>query len=194
MPGWFKGMEEIIQEHLLLPDSGLLSQHKGSKCVQEKTDCCCCHLLFTQPDFIAQKSKLEEFITSQGHICNFYPKYHCKLNFIEQYWGAAKLCYHNTLNTSNIIEMEMNMLACLGDIPLLQIQRWIHSISSTILAVNSSILRYANRSARFISAYDLGLSGAEAAWVNKRYHGHRTLPPIMLTKVQNAQVNMPTPL
>jgi hypothetical protein len=54
--------------------------------------------------------------------------------------------------------------------------------------------RYANRSARFISGYDQGLSGAEMAWVNKRYHGHRTLPPIMLAHVRQAQINMPAPL
>ena len=54
--------------------------------------------------------------------------------------------------------------------------------------------RYANRSARFISGYDQGLSGAEMAWVNKRYHGHRTLPPIMLAQVQQAQINMAAPL
>ncbi|KAJ6631350.1 hypothetical protein B0H10DRAFT_1772955, partial [Mycena sp. CBHHK59/15] len=39
--------------------------------------------------------------------------------------------------------------------------------------------RFANRSARFVSAYDQGLSGSEAAWINKDYHGHRTLPPVM---------------
>jgi hypothetical protein len=44
-----------------------------------------------QPDFVSQKSQLEEFVVSQGHIWDFYPKYHCELNFIEQYWGAAKL-------------------------------------------------------------------------------------------------------
>ncbi|KAF5310155.1 hypothetical protein D9619_010553 [Psilocybe cf. subviscida] len=44
---------------------------------------------------------------------------------------------------------------------------------------------YANRSARFIAAYDLGLSGAEAAWVNKKYHGHRTLPPIWIAYLED---------
>ncbi|KAF8059297.1 hypothetical protein FPV67DRAFT_1426695, partial [Lyophyllum atratum] len=54
--------------------------------------------------------------------------------------------------------------------------------------------RYANRSAQFISAYDLGLSGAEAAWANRRYHGHRTLPPLMVAEVRKAQTDMPAPL
>jgi len=42
-----------------------------------------------------------------------------------------------------------------------------------------SRLRFSNRSARFIDAYGQGLSGAEAAWANRRYHGHRSLPPEM---------------
>jgi hypothetical protein len=124
MPGWFKGMEQIIRERGLWRESGLLAQCEGFKCVQGKTDCCCRRLLFTQPDFVAQKSQLEEFITSRGHICDFYPKYHCELNFIEQYWGAAKFRYRNTSKTNNIVEMEKNMLTCLDDIPLLQIRRY----------------------------------------------------------------------
>ena len=61
------------------------------------------------------------------------------------------------------------------------------------------IYRYANRSARLISGYDLGLSGAEAAWLrgsikDTSYHGHHTLPPIMLAKVWQAQINMSAPL
>jgi hypothetical protein len=31
-------------------------------------------------------------------------------------------------------------------------------------------------------------------WVNKRYHGYPTLPPIMLAKVWQAQINMSAPL
>ncbi|ETV77442.1 hypothetical protein H257_08859 [Aphanomyces astaci] len=35
-------------------------------------------------------SILEETIVAAGHVCLFFPKYHCELNPIESYWGAAK--------------------------------------------------------------------------------------------------------
>lgn len=123
MPGWFKGMETIIRERGLWPAKGLNAQCEGFKCIPGKLDCCCRRLLFTQPDFVAQKSSLEELITSRGHICDFYPKYHCELNFIEQYWGAAKFRYRSTPKTSDIDEMEKNVIACLEEIPQLQILR-----------------------------------------------------------------------
>ena len=122
MPGWFKGMQQIIEERGLWPAAGLRAQCEGFKC-NGHTACCCRRLLFTQPDFQSQKSQLEEYITSRGHICDFYPKFHCELNFIEQYWGAAKLCYRSSPRTANIDEMEKNMLACLDDIPASQILR-----------------------------------------------------------------------
>ena len=125
MPRWFKGMEVIIKEHGLWPAEGLNAQCDGFKCDPGRTQCCCRRLLFTQPDFVSQKSQLEEFVTSRGHICDFYPKYHCELNFIEQYWGASKIRYRSTTRTSNLAEMEKNMLACLDDVPLLQIQQFV---------------------------------------------------------------------
>ena len=123
MPGWFKGMELIIKEQGLYPEGGLKSQCEGFKCVVGQKDCCCHHVLFNQPDFCAQKSHLEEYITSRGHICNFYPKYHCELNFIEQYWGAAKYIYRSSAKTVDLDAMEQNVILCLDDVPLLQIQR-----------------------------------------------------------------------
>jgi hypothetical protein len=126
MPGWFKGMETIIRERGLWPEAGLLAQCDKFKCPPGKSDCCCCRLLFTQPDFINQKSQLEELITSRGHICDFYPKYHCELNFIEQYWGTAKLQYRQTPLTKDKTAMENNVLACLDAVPHVQIIRLIY--------------------------------------------------------------------
>jgi hypothetical protein len=85
MPGWFKGMEVIIRERGLWPERDLLAQCPGFHCPPGRNDCCCRCILFLQPDFVSQVSQLQELIESRGHLCDFYPKYHCKLNFIEQY-------------------------------------------------------------------------------------------------------------
>jgi hypothetical protein len=82
MPGWFKGMEQIIKEWGLWPRTGLNAQCTGFKCEPGRTDCCCRCLLFTQPDFVSQKSRLKEYIISRGHLCDFYPKYHCELHVL----------------------------------------------------------------------------------------------------------------
>ena len=119
-------MEQIIRECGLWPTHNLLAQCKDFKCKEGATTCCCRRILFTQPDFVNQKSELEEYIVSRGHICDFYPKFHCELNFIEQYWGAAKYCYRVTPKAANMDEMKANVLACLDDVPLLQIQRLAH--------------------------------------------------------------------
>lgn len=33
---------------------------------------------------------LEGMILAAGHLVIFYPKFHCELNYIENFWGAAK--------------------------------------------------------------------------------------------------------
>ncbi|KAG2047507.1 hypothetical protein BDR06DRAFT_985144 [Suillus hirtellus] len=144
-------METIIHKCNLWPTTRLNAQCEGFRCKLDCMDCCY---------FALQKCHLEEYITSHGHICNFYPKFHCKLDFIEQYWG----------HTSDMDTMEQNVIECLDDVPLLQIQR------------------YANQSTHFISAYAQGLTGSEAAWANRQYHGHHTLPPSMILKVKEALI------
>ena len=37
-----------------------------------------------------------------------------------------------------------------------------------------------------MSAYAEGLSGAQAGWANKKYHGHRTLPPEMVAEIKKS--------
>ena len=83
--------------------------------------------------------------------------------------------------------MEHNVIACLDDVPLLQI-KWqvLNFYGRYIVLIYSSFSSYANRSACFISAYSQGLLGGEAAWASRKYHGHQTLPPSMVAKVKKA--------
>jgi hypothetical protein len=48
---------------------------------------------------------------------------------------------------------------------------------------------YANRSARFVSAYRAGLSGSQAIWANRKYHSHRTLPPEIVAEVKRSVIS-----
>jgi hypothetical protein len=142
MPGWFKGMEEIIRERGLWPEAGLHAQCPDFKCPPERVDCCCRRVLYCQPDFAAQSSQLQELIHSRGHICDFYPKYHCELNFIEQYWGAAKFQYRVAPRAKTIREMENNVKECLDNVPILQIRRCVMFFFCVSLLIPS--LSFAN--------------------------------------------------
>ena len=114
-------MEQIIRERHLWPEMGLPAECLGFKCAG--VNCCCHQLLFNQPDFASQKSMLQEVIEDRGHICDFYPKYHCELNFIEQYWGAAKLRFRQTDQAPTMDQLVRNVKACLDDVPLTQIHQ-----------------------------------------------------------------------
>jgi hypothetical protein len=50
----------------------------------------------------------------------------------------------------------------------------------------SFLHRFANQAAWFVNAYREGLSGVQAAWANKKYHGHRTLPPESIFEAKEA--------
>jgi len=159
-PGWFKGMEQIIREWGLWPTNGLRCKCPRFKCLQRKgqlqPNCCCRRILFTQPDFTSQRLQLQEFIKSRGHLCDYYLKYHCELNFIEQYWGAAKLCYRVAGCARTLDVMEKKMLESLDDVPLEQIRRYVsYSPFFSFLCFSGlkCLCRFADRSAHFISAY-----------------------------------------
>lgn len=140
-PGWFKGMEQILHERGLWPEGGLPVECAGLKRPEGQVSCCCRHILYTQLDFVSQKPLLQEYIESHGHLCDFYPKYHCELNFIEQYWGAAKLRFRVAGRAKTLQEMQKKMLESLDDVPLEQIRRYstssliFHSRTETPLQV-----------------------------------------------------------
>ena len=59
------------------------------------TGCCARRILFLQPDFLSQKSAIEEVIMGirgayTKHRVMYYPKFHCELNHIEYFWCDGK--------------------------------------------------------------------------------------------------------
>ncbi|KAJ6614451.1 hypothetical protein B0H10DRAFT_1803526, partial [Mycena sp. CBHHK59/15] len=48
---------------------------------------------------------------------------------------------------------------------------------------------YANRAARFISAYAHGLTGGDLIWIKREYKGHRMLPPSMIAEIEASIVS-----
>jgi hypothetical protein len=47
-------------------------------------------LLAAQPDFVNEKTLIHKMVEARGHICRFYPKFHCELPAIENYWCDHK--------------------------------------------------------------------------------------------------------
>ncbi|KAG2030694.1 hypothetical protein BDR03DRAFT_936585 [Suillus americanus] len=121
----------------------------GFKCpVGRKNDCCCCRLMYSHPDFANVESVLEALCTARGFNVIFLPKFH---------W-FAKWIYCMKDSSSSAAALEKNIVDSLDAVPMLTIQQ------------------FSIRSARFIDTYHKGLDGTQAAWVVKKYHGHRILP------------------
>jgi hypothetical protein len=82
-----KGIKIVLVEHRII-HPGLCGKCK--KCDFELESCCLKCILENQPDFLAQRSLVQEVIEAASYMCIFLPKFHCKLNFIEYYWSAVK--------------------------------------------------------------------------------------------------------
>ena len=71
-----KGMKVILQER------GVDTKGMRAAELREK--------LKTYTDFQTAKTLLEDLVEGRGHLCVFYPKYHCELSPIELVWCHAK--------------------------------------------------------------------------------------------------------
>ncbi|KAJ3796389.1 hypothetical protein GGU11DRAFT_757552 [Lentinula aff. detonsa] len=100
------------------------------------------------PDVWALKNPGSKFFKING-AC----KKKCKC------WGYAKRVYRMFPTSSLEANLKTNTISTLESVPLV------------------SMRRFATRSLHFADSYFHGLSGAEAAWANKKYRGHRTIPP-----------------
>jgi len=130
-PGRFKGMQEIVRERFERSAPGvpnpnnprLNGQCKDFKCPDGRTDCCLRRILYNQPDFITQKSALEELCTARGYSVIFLPKFHCELNSLEQSWGFSKRIYREFPSSSHEDDLENNVIASLEAVPLVSQRR-----------------------------------------------------------------------
>ncbi|PLW41819.1 hypothetical protein PCASD_05518 [Puccinia coronata f. sp. avenae] len=57
------------------------------------TDCFWSKILSLQSDFVSENPLLQMVIKEVGHICLFFPKFHCELNPIELFWLYIKNLY-----------------------------------------------------------------------------------------------------
>jgi len=96
-----KGLQKVLLERGLWPENRRFLAQSSIKSATGKSSklnppcldggsCCARALLAAQPDFKAQKNHIEEAIIKAGHEVIYYPAFHCEINFIEYFWGAAK--------------------------------------------------------------------------------------------------------
>ena len=71
-----KGMKKVLEER------GVDTMGMKAPQLREK--------LKTYEDFQNPKTLFEDLVESPGHLCHFYPKYHCELSLIELVWCHAK--------------------------------------------------------------------------------------------------------
>ena len=121
--GVFKGMAVILKERGYTGIDGLPAECPGFKCKDENVQCCCRRILFNEPDFRGVKSRLEILCESQGFQVIFLPKFHCKLNAIEQCWCRAKLEYRTFPPSSREEDLRRNVQKALDSVELVRIRR-----------------------------------------------------------------------
>jgi transposase len=42
------------------------------------------------PGFASERTQVENYVGTRGHLCFFLPKFHCEMNPIERVWGQSK--------------------------------------------------------------------------------------------------------
>lgn len=153
--------QQLRGTHAILLERGLLRagetmQHSCKRSRDHKEDGTCCQqrLLSQQPDFQEQRSLIEEIISSRGHIALFLPKFHCELNIIEYFWGAAKRY------TREHCDYTFEGLKRTVPEALRQVDK-------------STMRRWESRFWRWIEAYENGLNALDADQAIKNYTSHR---------------------
>ena len=162
MLGWFKEWKTLFSSRVCGQKMGSMHSVKVSSVYlamwSVAVGICYSH---SQTSLLKNPSFKNTLCTSCGHICGFYLKFHCELNFLKQYWGVVKFHYHSSPKTLDMDAVVKNVLACLDAVPLLHICWWV-LLSNLSTYLELILLQICNWSGWFIPAYVQGLSGAEA--------------------------------
>ena len=91
----------------------------------------------------------------------FWPKFHCKLNPIEYFWGMVKKCLHDNCDYS-FDGLKENLPKVLDSVPIQTIHRWEHRLF------------------RWMEAYRAGLGSVQAQlqvkkFSSRKYKSHRCI-------------------
>jgi hypothetical protein len=79
------GQEDTLNDTVLEDASKVVDK-------PENKWCCLYQVLSLQEDFANEKPEIQHYLEGGGHICMFYPKFHCEINPIEMLWGSIKYC------------------------------------------------------------------------------------------------------
>ncbi|KAA8893964.1 hypothetical protein FN846DRAFT_460178 [Sphaerosporella brunnea] len=177
-----RGLREILKERGLWPDEGFKRQcdpqYRASelqKCVAQGKFCCAAATMALQPDFLEQKSALEEAIINRGHIPLFLPKFHPEFNWIEPCWAREKdyTRHHCGYNISSLRAMIPQAMGPKNLPPLL-------------------VWKYYNKCLRIMVCYYEGNKFGTAAF-RKAYTSHRrTGRTILKSKDGGGRTIVPT--
>ncbi|ORY44124.1 hypothetical protein BCR33DRAFT_628942, partial [Rhizoclosmatium globosum] len=112
------------------------------------------------PDFLEQKSMLEEAFADVKHMMKLNPKFHCELSWIENVWGDMKRFTRANCSYSFTALRET-------------LPEAIQYVNSAEGLVRNK--RYQRRCFRLIDAYHKGYSLALAEFAAKKYKSHRMI-------------------
>ena len=114
-------------------------------------------VLANHEDFRTEKTIVEHFLESRGHIVYFLPKFHCELNPIERVWGQAKVYTRTHTNYT-----------------LVRLRQLIHPALDSVSA--DLIRKYFRRVAVYEKAYMQGKkAGKELEQAVKVFKSHRRI-------------------
>ena len=93
-------------------------------------------ILSSFPDFSSQTTILEEVVQCRGHICLFFPKYHCELNPIERNWCHAKRVARQYVNGS-IVKLRRVIPSSLDSVTNEMMNNFLLSCRDYVIAYRS---------------------------------------------------------